>query len=528
MYKGYWIPVLHSHLPFVKHPEHDYFLEEHWLFEAISETYIPLLMRFKQLEDEGVAFSLTTSVTPPLAEMLDDNHLMEKYSLHLDKMLELCRKEVARCENDDVFRGVTHFYLDRFSRIKEFFTGFLNYNVLNGYRYFAQKGNLEIITCGATHGYLPLLSVNPKTVEAQISIAVDTHKKHFGVSPNGIWLPECAYYEGLDEYLAKYNIKFFFMDSHGLVYARPTPKYGVFAPIYTPKGVMAFGRDPESSKQVWSSKEGYPGDFDYRDFYRDIGFDLDYSYIKPYICPDGTRVFVGLKYHRVTGEGEFKEVYNHEWAMGKAKMHAGNFHHNRVKQMEHIASYIDDRAPMVVSPYDAELFGHWWFEGPDFLYHLFKEFHTQGVMKVITPMEYINIYPSSQVCTPNPSSWGDKGYYDVWLNGSNEWIYRHLHRIGDMMCELANKHRDNSDALLNRVLNQLSRELLLAQSSDWAFLMTTKTAVEYSTKRTKEHISNFIKLADQLNCNNLDEEFLSKLEYKNSIFQNINFRVYAD
>jgi len=526
--KGYWIPVLHSHLPFIKHPEHDYFLEEHWLFEAISETYIPLLMKFRQLESEGVEFFMTTSITPPLAEMLDDRHLMEKYLAHLDRMLELCNKEVARCEHDPHFSGITKFYLDRFSKIREFFIGFLNYNVLNGYRYFASKGNLEIITCGATHGYLPLLSVNPKAVEAQISIAVDTHKKHFGVSPNGIWLPECAYYEGLDEYLSKYGIKFFFMDSHGLVYARPTPKYGVFAPMYTPKGVLAFGRDPESSKQVWSSKEGYPGDLDYRDFYRDVGFDLDYEYIRPYICPDGTRVFVGLKYHRVTGEGEFKEVYNPIHADAKAISHAQNFHYNRVKQIEHLSQFMEDRPPAVVSPYDAELFGHWWFEGPDFLYYLFKEFDSKKELKAITPMQYLALHPSNQVCAPNPSSWGDKGYYDVWLNRSNEWIYRHLHHICDELCSLANRYKDSSDYLINRVLNQLSRELLLAQSSDWAFLMTTKTAVEYSTKRTKEHISNFIKLSDMLKRNEINEQLLSKLEEKNSIFPNIDFRVYAD
>ncbi len=526
--KGYWIPVLHSHLPFVKHPEHDYFLEEHWLFEAISETYIPLLMRFRQLESEGVDFAMTTSITPPLAEMLDDKHLMDKYLSHLNRMLELCHKEIARCENDPHFHEISHFYLDRFTKIREFFVGFLDFNVLNGYRYFANRGNLEIITCGATHGYLPLLSVNPKIVETQISIAVDTHKKHFGVQPNGIWLPECAYYDGLDEVLAKYNIKFFLMDSHGLVYAKPTPKYGVFAPIYTPQGVMAFGRDPESSKQVWSSKEGYPGDVDYRDFYRDVGFDLDYEYIKPYICPDGTRVFVGLKYHRVTGEAEFKEVYNPANADYKARAHAANFHQNRVAQIEHISQFVDDRLPVVVSPYDAELFGHWWFEGPDFLYYLFKELDARGEIKAITPMQYQSIYPSNQVCTPNPSSWGDKRYYDVWLNNANDWIYRHLHRIGDLMCELANQHKHNNNHFTTRVLNQLCRELLLAQSSDWAFLMTTKTAVEYSTKRTKEHISNFLKLSSAFARHEVDEQFLLKLEDKNSIFPHIDFRVYCD
>jgi 1,4-alpha-glucan branching enzyme len=401
----------------------------------------------------------------------------------------------------------------------------LNFNVLNGYRHFANIGKIEIITCGATHGFLPLLAPNSKAVENQISIAVESHKRHFGVSPNGIWLPECAYFEGLDEVLAKYNIKFFFMDSHSLVYSRPLAKYGVFAPSYTKSSVAVFARDPESSKQVWSSKEGYPGDFDYRDFYKDIGYELDYDYISPYISPDGVRVFTGLKYYKVTGETDDKQVYIPSNAMSKTYSHAKNFHSNREQQFDYLSEHMD-RTPMIVSPYDAELFGHWWFEGPDFLYNLFKEMDSQKTIQPLTPMEYLALYPKNQVVSPNPSSWGDKGYYDVWLNRGNDWIYRHLHFMANRLCELANQHRDTTDNILTKLLNQMVRELLLAQSSDWAFLMTTKTAVEYSTKRTKEHISNFNRLNEMID--NIDMQFLEWLEYKNSIFEWVDFRSYAN
>ncbi len=526
MPKGYWVPVLHSHLPFVKHPGYEYFLEEHWLFEAISETYIPLLMGFKDLRDRGINFKITISLTPPLCEMLSDEYLKDKYDEHLGKMIELCKKEIARTANDEKFREVALFYLERFNSLKSFFDGFLGRDVLSGYRFFANSGNIEIITCGATHGFLPLMSVNKKAVEVQIELAVDTHKKHFGRAPNGIWLPECAYYDGLDEILDKNGIRFFFMDSHGLVFANPTPKYGVFAPIYSPNGIAAFGRDPDSSKQVWSSKEGYPGDFCYRDFYRDIGYDLDFEYVKPYICPDGTRVFTGLKYFKITSADDHKEPYNREDAMRKVKEHAANFHFNREKQIDYLSSYID-RPPMIVSPYDAELFGHWWFEGPEFLCAMLEETDTHKTIEAVTPMEYLAMFDTNQVSKPNPSSWGDRGYYDVWLNGSNDWIYRHLHFMADKMCEFADRFYNTSDEAVTRILNQMARELLLAQSSDWAFLMTTKTAVEYSTKRTKEHISNFIKLLDMLEENSLNEEFLGFVEQKNSIFQGLDFRIYA-
>ncbi len=526
MEKGYWIPVLHSHLPFVKHPEHDYFLEEHWLFEAISECYIPLLMQMQRMEREGIDFRLTTSITPPLAEMLADHHLQEKYSRHLEMQLELADKEMARVGGDPVYGGVARFYQERYRQISEFYHGFLAGNVLNGYRHFADAGKVEIITCGATHGFLPLLSVNPKAVEAQISIAVSTHTKHFGRPPKGIWLPECAYYDGLDKVLARHNIRFFFMDSHGLVYGKPASRLGVFAPVYTPEGVAAFGRDPESSKKVWSSKEGYPGDSLYRDFYRDIGYDLPFEYVAPHISPDGTRVFTGFKYHRVTGETDYKEVYDRQAAMERVALHGENFHFDREKQLEHLGSLME-RKPMLVSPYDAELFGHWWFEGPEFLYHVFKAMDAHKVIKPMTPPEYLARFNKNQVISPSPSSWGDRGYYDVWLNGGNDWIYRHLHMMAERMEELACRHRDGVDHATERVLNQMMRELLLAQSSDWAFLMTTRTAVEYSTKRTREHIANFNRLYEMILEGGFDWEFLGWLETKNSIFQQVSFREYC-
>ncbi len=525
MINGYWVPVLHSHLPFVKHPEYDNFLEEHWLFEAITECYIPLLRRLKLLEEENIDFRLTVSITPPLAEMLDDSHLMNKYAKYLQKQIELGKKEVNRTINDPDFHELALFYKNLFEESEDFFRNFLNNNILNGYRYFYDKGSLEVITCGATHGFLPLLSVNEQAVRTQIEIAVQAHKKHFNKAPKGIWLPECAYYDGLDKILEDKGIKFFIVDSHALTYGKPTAINGVYAPCYTPHTVAAFGRDAHSSKQVWSSKEGYPGDFSYRDFYRDIGYDLDFDYIRPYINPDGIRVFTGFKYHKITGASDYKEAYKPKIAKEKTKDHAKDFIAKREEQVNHLKQMMG-RSPMIVSPYDAELFGHWWFEGPEFLYNIFKQLDKNENIKAITPVEYLEMFPQNQIVNPNPSSWGDKGYYDVWLNNTNSWIYRHLHEMAIRMQELAQEYFHTSDFNITRVLNQMLRELLLAQSSDWAFLMTTATATEYSVNRTKEHISNFNELLGMIENNNIDFDKLQYCEYKNSIFSFIDFRIF--
>jgi len=525
MEKGYLAIVLHAHLPFVRHPEHEYFLEENWLYEAITETYIPLLDVFEGLNRDGVDFRITLSLTPPLIAMLKDTLLQDRYLKHLNRLIELSYKEMMRTKGGG-FYPLAEMYHQRFLRDRDIYEGY-GRDIVSAFRGFQDRGKIEIITSSATHCFLPNMIINRQAVEAQIQIAVNDYKRHFGKRPEGIWLPECGYYPGIDEILKELGIRYFFLDTHGILYASPRPRYGVFAPIYCPSGVAAFGRDVESSKQVWSAIDGYPGDYNYREFYRDIGFDLDYEYIKPYIHPDGIRINTGIKYYRITGSGDHKEPYVRAWALEKAEEHAGNFMFNREKQIEYLYDFLGKR-PIIVSPYDAELFGHWWFEGPEWLDYLIRKiFYDQKTIRLITPSEYLRENPVNQITTPTMSSWGWKGYSEVWLNGSNDWIYRHLHKASERMVELARAY-GGATGLMRRALNQAVRELLLAQSSDWPFIMKTGTATEYARKRVKGHILNFIKLYEDIKRGRIDKDWLADLEGRDNIFKEIDYSIYAD
>jgi 1,4-alpha-glucan branching enzyme len=284
----------------------------------------------------------------------------------------------------------------------------------------------------------------------------------------------------------------------------------------------------ESSRQVWSSESGYPGDFDYREFYKDIGWELPMDDLAAFL-PDGQRKNLGIKYHRVSGRGvdlAHKQPYVRAWAMDKAAVHAGNFLFNREKQIQHLAAHMS-RPPIVVSPYDAELFGHWWFEGPQFLDFLFRKMHhDQDVVKPITPSEYLGRFDDLEVCQPPMSTWGEHGYAEVWLNESNGWIYPHLDMAAERMVELARRYED-ADGLEIRALNQAARELLLAQSSDWAFIIKTDTTVEYAKKRTRDHIARFDYLYRALTgqCP-LEEPILREFEERDNIFLELDYRVY--
>lgn len=528
MSKGYLALVLHAHLPYVRHPEHENFLEEDWLYEAITETYIPLLDAYERLVQDGVNFRITMSITPPLMNMLANELLQNRYVAYIEKLIKLAEMEVERTELDDNFHYTAKMYRDKFYHIRDVFVNRYQKNILNGFRYFLEKGVLEVITCGATHGFFPLMQEYPEAIEAQLKMAVKTHEKHLGVAPTGIWLAECGFFKGLEKHLANNGIKYFFVDTHGVLFADKRPKYGVFAPIYCSREnpVAAFGRDLESSRSVWSSEIGYPGDSRYREFYRDVGYDLPFEYIKDFIQSNGLRKNTGIKYYRITGKDCAKEPYNPQWAKDAAGEHAGNFLFNREKQIEHLASVMD-RPPIVVSPYDAELFGHWWYEGPMFIEFLMRKiFFDQKTVETITPKEYLEKFPVCQIAMPSMSSWGAEGYAEVWLNGTNDWIYRHLHKASERMTELAKNYYYES-GLYERALNQAARELLLAQSSDWAFIMKTGTMVEYAVNATKLYIKRFTDLYYAVKNRDLNEQWLKKIEERDDIFPEMDFRIYA-
>lgn len=524
--KGYTALVLHAHLPYVRHPEHEYFLEERWLFEAISESYIPLIKSFEDLADEGVDYRLTLSITPPLLSMLSDKLLQDRYIKYLHKLIELSEKEVERTRSNSDFNRLAVMYNEKYKNDLYLYQEKYKCDLVAALKKLQESGYLEIMAGAATHGYLPLLSFIPESIRAQIFIGISVFESFFGRKPKGIWLPECGYVPAVEKYLKENDIQYFITESHGILFSEPRPVFGTYAPIVTPRGIVAFGRDIESSKQVWSANEGYPGDYDYREFYRDIGFDLDYDYIREYISPDGHRLNTGIKYYRITGKTEDKQPYNPDWARNKAEIHAGNFIFNRGKQIEYISKRMD-RPPIVVSPYDAELFGHWWYEGPYWLYSVIKKAcYDQDIFRLATLSGYMSENPIMQVSAPCSSSWGYKGYNEVWLNEANDWIYRHLHSAAEKMVRLAKENMD-AEGIRKAALNQAARELLLAQSSDWAFIMRAGTMVEYAVKRTHDHIERFTRLYNDIKHDSIDNEWLRDIEYRDNIFPDMDFRVYA-
>ncbi len=517
--------ILHAHLPFVRHPEHEHFLEEDWLFEAITETYIPLLQMMQRLVNDNVPFKLTMSLTPTLCAMLRDDLLRERYVRHVDLLIDLAARESRRNRDRPQLAELSQFYFELFTASRRFFVDEWRCDLLAAFRQLRDCGVLEIIGSAATHGLLPLIREQSfEAARAQVLIGRDEYVDLFGDEPKGFWLPECAYASSLDSILQESNIRWFVLDAHGLLFANPQPQRAIYAPCYTPAGPAAFARDRDSSRQVWSAEEGYPGDPAYREFYRDIGFDLPLEHLGP--VARGLRKFSGVKYHRITGRKKEKEIYDRAQAEKAADAHAAHFLEQRCAQFRQLVAA--DVDPIVVAPFDAELFGHWWFEGPRFLELFIRKLaFDQQDFSLTIPSDYLQAHPTQQTIEPAASTWGDKGHLEVWIDKSNSWIYPHLHVAAERMHKLADEHKVDPSEMTDRALKQLARELLLAQSSDWAFLMRTGTAREYATRRTLDHLARFNKLHDQFVAGAMDENFLADCEWRDNLFPNLNWRHYA-
>jgi 1,4-alpha-glucan branching enzyme len=516
--------LLHAHLPFVRHPEHPQFLEERWLFEAISDTYLPLLRVFERLEADKVPFRLAISFSPTLCEMLADPVLQDRYLEHLDRLTELGSRESLRTEKTPALNQLARYYYDRAVEDRVLFAERYEKDLLKAFDFYHKKGRLELLTTAATHAFLPFLVSHPESLQAQVEVALSTHRTYFGKNPAGFWLPEMGWFPGAEALLRSYNFAYTVVDTHGLMFADPAPFRGTFAPVRTPEGLAVFGRDLHASREIWDKDTGYPSDPVYRDFYRDIGYELPWEAVDCFLEPHGARSSTGFKYWAITGGTAEKALYDPLAAAARVSQHVEAFLDSRVERGAAAAGLVGD-AGVAVCAYDAELFGHWWFEGPSFIEALFRSAQRRGDVLMVSPSDVLDSSGQLQEATPQYSTWGSNGYAETWLDSSNDWIYRHQLRSAVRMSELAERFPDDG-GLKERALNQAARELLLAQASDWAFILKNNTSPEYARKRVEDHIKNFSTIYESLGGNYISTEWLTGLEKRHRLFANINYRIF--
>jgi len=530
--RGYFAFVLHCHLPYVlSHGRWPHGTD--WLSEATAEAYLPIIRMLNELTAEGCRPKLTIGLSPVLCEQLADNSFKNEFVYYLNSKIKAAQHDSEEFHRfgDETMLAISHFWEEFFSHTLEQFNA-IGQDVVYEFRKLQEAGCLEIITCGASHGYYPLLS-RDESLQAQTKMAVKNYRRHFGCDPRGIWLPECAYRprynwtrpvaagdrgaysrKGVDEFLTENGLDFFIIDSAllkggksigvyidrfealRLLWGRYEKQYHpreedqdrtpreVYLVSSSPEGkkpTAVFTRDPETGLLVWSGEHGYPGDGHYLDFHK-------------------KRFPGGHRYWAVTSSKADladKIPYSLEGAMKRIPENGDHF---AGKVADILTAYHDQSggAGVLVAPYDAELFGHWWFEGPHFLKHVLRKIDESSEIEATFLSEQLDRARPSRVVSIPEGSWGQGNHHYIWLNEHTEWTWRHIYEAEDKMCELARRWSalaEPRDGELEEILKQMARELMLLSASDWQFLISTWAARDYGELRVSEHFGDFQRLA---------------------------------
>ena len=545
--QGAFTFVLHSHLPYTRRAGRWPHGEE-WLHEAAAETYVPLLDHLNALRQEGVPARLTLGLTPILVEQLADEDVRRNFLQYLDLRIQAAGEDVIRFESQRKthFAYLAGYYRDWYSRVRESFLERYDGNLVPAFRTLQDAGLIEIVTCAATHGYLPLLD-RDESIHLQLHTAVESYMQHFGQAPRAIWLPECAYRPayhasdgrirpGLEDFLQEYGLKLFFSETHMIEGGNPvgvaagdaigpygaiTRRYVVpfsqaahsepastHRPYYVSKPEVAvIGRNNRTGLQVWSAEWGYPGEYDYREFHKKDGVS-------------------GMQYWRVTGpqvDLAQKEAYHPDWAAHKVGLHAGHFA-NLVEEITRECWQTSKGEFGIVSAnYDTELFGHWWFEGVDWLQAVLRRLSGSKVVDLTTASDFLEAHAPQTVVHIPEGSWGAGGAHFVWDNADTGWMWPVVHEAEWRMLQMVQSPPAQNGAN-DPVLNQAARELLLLQSSDWPFLVTTGQAKEYAIERFEQHLGRFTALLDSIDRQAPDHELAAILWEKDKVFPGIDWR----
>ncbi len=556
--KGVFNLVLHSHLPYARLAGRWPHGEE-WLHEAAVETYIPLLQTLYALKDDQIPFHLTLGLSPVLCEQLADSTVQANLITYLDEKIAAATRDIghfsARTDKEaEHLSMLAQWYRDNFQSVKQAFLDRFQKDIIGAFRQLQDDGHIELMVSAATHAYLPLLS-RDSSIMAQLKTGIASYERYFGRKPKVVWLPECAYRPayitednntraGLETLLAELGIQAFFSETHTITggqpvglaagdaigpygavrrqYVIPTTEAmpqrdtspfkayfvsqsiaGAASPAHS--GVAVLGRNNETGQQVWSSERGYPGDFDYREFYKKSGVS-------------------GLPYWRVTGDNvalDNKDYYYPDWAAFKVEQHAEHFAHLVGDLLRDYQRRAGENGILVAS-YDTELFGHWWFEGVRWLDKVLRHLATDPEVVMLTTSAALDKYPPHTTLHLPESSWGTGGAHFTWDNSETHWMWQHIAETEIRIEQLANRFSQPTDDE-RLVLNQAAREVLLLQSSDWEFLVTSQQARQYAIQRFTSHTERFQRLANSLDAGQPDRAFALEMWETDKVFPDMDY-----
>lgn len=461
---GFFIPVLHAHVPYGAINS----LEEKWLREYLTNVLYPLLRVLERLEDDEVGYGLTLAISPTLTLMLENEELMHRYSGDL-------QDKIIKAEADKSLNDTLHsFNLESLRDTLYWHEKRAKEKPLAAFQNIAALGNLELITSPATQGALPLLRTTEGAVELQVSAACEAFRKSIGINPAGFWLSECAYYSELEHTLLKHGIKYFFLAQEGFFRAESPLENGVHQPLWADKNIAAFGRNRELCKQIESDTNGYFLDGDYLDSRQNIESD---SFV----------------FNRQDGQ-----AYSPEYAANKADLHANHY----LSCLTECINNANCQAPVAVISFEAEVFGLKWREGAKFLDLLLRKMnYDQETIKATTPSKYLQKFPNLPLCRPGDSSWMTDWDFSEFFRDKREALLPEMNLAATRFFALTNGNKD--------ILQAMKRELLMAQTADWLYQKRRGQDTDYGQEKQRRHLARFSALEKMLSSNSIDSDAVS-------------------
>ncbi len=516
--------VLHfvAHKGYFKHLETENISKNQILFVSISQVYLPLLNMFANLESDGIPFKMGMTISPTLCAQLSDPVLQQKYIEWLDKLIFLGEQEINRYSVDSEKYNLAKHYLKTVKRDKRDFIETFNQDILSKFSYYAKKGNLELFATSATFGFLPHISDFNEAINAQIEIGLLSHKHHFGIAPEGFFLPHFGYSQGFEKNLKSYGLNYTILEPQGVLFGQPAPEMGIFSPVRAYNSFAFFAKDPDTTNEI-CGKKGYMINSVYRNQQKDIGFDSDLSELAGFLDESNSRCPTVFKYWSNSSN---EEIYNLEKVQEQIKKDATDFLNKKIQKLKEAENISGGKNCSLVCTIEPELLGNVWFEGIDWLEQIFRQATLQDDISIENCCDIAKEQFTLQKVEPMSSASNGIGFGENLLDSSNDWMIRYMRKNTQRMIDLAVRFTDDT-GLKARTLNLAAKEILLSQSSDWPAMIHDKVYPDYAKEQFIKTINGFSTVYESLGSNSISTEWLTRLEREHNIFPWINYKVFS-
>lgn len=516
--------ILTARQGYLRSGDADFSVKSEGFFQAMTQSYIPLLNMARSLEADGVPFKIGLVLTPPLCEMLFDPLLQSQYEVYLSRLERLGEAELSRCSGSAEYSQAARCF-DQIQRTKVDFVQVYGRNLLQEVRRLEKEGFVELIPTAATYAYLPHYADFPEAVNAQVETGIYSNRHFFADTGEGFWLPFLGYPKDIDQTLRSYGASYTVVDARTVLFSEDCPQEGIFYPVRSKHSLVLFAKDPDTPDDI-RGEGGYCHAASYLCAQRDIGFDLSREDLAGFLQEGEARAATGFSYWSCESTGDTLVPYDKEAADRQVQIDARSFVEAKAKKLYQARELMEGETPVLTCVIPLELLGQVWREGIEWLECVFRYAHTSGGFVFEHCKSLLEKQFSLQKIEPYPCSSNGLGYGEDLLDESNSWMMRYTRKATKRMIDLAQR-LPSETSLKERLLNTAARQVLLAQSGEWARMLHDGKLPDRVKEIFREEILSFTRVFDSLASNVVSMEWLIECEKRNAIFPWLNYRIFS-